>query len=103
MQSFDEARRCGVEDVDAVIRQPLFGMLDHLVHVLVVLARVLYRKSGHLSYLSDRSSTISLYVAFLNGNFSAALVLPFNAMVDASFINKMSEKQNIEVAPWDLL
>ena len=41
MECLDVARGCGVEDVNAVFSQPLVGMLDHLVHVLVVLPSIL--------------------------------------------------------------
>jgi hypothetical protein len=43
MEGLNEAGRGGVEDVDAVFGQPLVGMLDHLVHVLVVLTSILER------------------------------------------------------------
>ncbi len=41
MKSFEVAGRRGVEDVDAVVGRQLVGVLDQLVHVLVVLASVL--------------------------------------------------------------
>ena len=41
MKCLDEARGRGVEDVDPVRGQLVVGVLDQLVHVLVVLTSVL--------------------------------------------------------------
>ena len=63
MKGFEVTGRCGVEDVDAVHSQQLVGVLNQLVHVLVVLASVLYpAKNEHCfkEYLTTSESQ-SLY------------------------------------------
>ena len=55
MQCLDETRWCGVEDVDSVLGQLLVGVLDHLVHVLVVLTSVLEEVTRMLTIYLEAS------------------------------------------------